>query len=78
MGCISSTTSVPREKGKVIFIVMRQQFSTVQAILAQDEKISKGMVTFASKVPRESIIEVKAKVTVPETPIDTCSQKVEL
>jgi len=26
------------------------------------DKISKGMVTFASKVPRESIIEVNATV----------------
>jgi aspartyl-tRNA synthetase len=36
------------------------------------------MVNYASKVPRESIIEVKAKVTVPEKPVETCSQKVEL
>jgi hypothetical protein len=34
--------------------------------LAADEKISKGMVNFAGKVPKESIIEIKAKVIVPE------------
>ena len=36
------------------------------------------MVAFASKIPKESIIEVKAVVTVPANPVETCSQKVEL
>jgi hypothetical protein len=36
------------------------------------------MVNFAGKVPKESIIEIKAKVIVPEKPVETCSQKVEL
>lgn len=67
-----------RAKGKLCFTVLRQQFSTIQAILAADETISKGMVNFVSKVPRESIIEVKAKVIVPDEPIETCTQKVEL
>lgn len=68
-----------RAKGKLCFVVIRQQFSTVQGVLTIDDTISKGMVNYASKVPRESIIEVKAKVTVAETPIETCSQqKVEL
>jgi aspartyl/asparaginyl-tRNA synthetase len=67
-----------RGKGNLCFIVIRQQFSTVQAILSVDEVISKGMVQYASKIPRESIIEIKAKVTVPTTPVETCSQKVEL
>ena len=36
------------------------------------------MVSYASKVPRESIIELKATVTVPEKPVETCTQKIEL
>lgn len=67
-----------RAKGKLCFVVIRQQFSTVQAMLSVDDTISKGMVSYASKVPRESIIEVKAKVIIPEKPVETCSQKVEL
>jgi len=67
-----------RGKGKLCFIIMRQQFSSIQCIIAQDDKISKGMVGYASKVPRESIIEIKGKVTVPEAPIETCTQKVEI
>jgi len=40
--------------------------------------ISKGMVTFSSKIPKESIIEIIAKVVVPDGAIDGCSQQVEL
>lgn len=36
------------------------------------------MVKFAGKIPKESIIDIKATVTVPEKPVETCSQKVEL
>lgn len=46
--------------------------------IAASETISKGMVNFASKVPKESIIEVNATVVVPEKPVDSCTQKVEL
>ena len=60
------------------FIVGREAYATVQAILAVGEGISKGMVTFASKLPSESIIELVAQVSVPDRPIDGCSQQVEL
>ena len=52
---------------------MRQQFSTIQMTVAVSDKISKGMVNFTSKVPRESIIEVQATVVSPEKPIEKCS-----
>lgn len=67
-----------RSKGKLAFFVLRDQFSTVQALLSAEGDISKGMVSYTAKVPKESIIEVKAKVVVPQSPVDTCSQKVEL
>ena len=63
-----------RGKGNACFIVGREGYSTVQAVLFKGDNISKGMVTFASKIPRESIIELVAKVTVPENPIEGCSQ----
>jgi aspartyl-tRNA synthetase len=43
-----------------------------------NETISKGMVTYASKIPKESIIEIVAVVNKPEKSIDGCSQQVEL
>ena len=36
------------------------------------------MVDYISKVPKESIVELKAKVTIPSKPIESCTQKVEL
>eukprot|EP00347_Sterkiella_histriomuscorum_P010186 403377277 len=67
-----------RGTGKMCFLVVREQFATVQAVLSVNDQISKGMVTFTSKIPKESIIDIKATVTIPEKPVQTCSQKVEL
>lgn len=67
-----------RPSGNLCFIVIRQQYATIQAVLQKSDLISKGMVTYAGKVPKESIIEVVATVTVPDSPVATCSQKVEL
>lgn len=72
-----------RGKGNAAFLVIREQFATVQAALfktAEDVEnmVSKGMVSYATKIPKESIIEVVATVVVPEKPIDGCSQQIEL
>jgi len=51
----------------------------VQANLFVDDNTSKGMVTYSSKIPKESMIEIKAKVLKAEKDIESCSQsKVEL
>jgi hypothetical protein len=36
------------------------------------------MVEYARRIPKESIIDIKAKVTIPEKPVAGCSQKPEL
>ena len=41
-------------------------------------KISKGMCKYSSKIPKESIVEIVAEVSVPDSPITGCSQQVEL
>jgi aspartyl-tRNA synthetase len=63
---------------KLCFLKLREQFATVQSVLAVSETISKGMNDFAKRIPKESIIDIKAIVTVPEVVIQGCSQKVEL
>lgn len=55
-----------RAKGKMCFIVGRQGYATVQAVLFVGDTISKGMVTYSSKIPKESIVEIIATVTVPD------------
>jgi len=56
------------------FVVVREAFATVQAVLFVGESISKGMVTYASKLPKESIIEIVATVNKPDQAIAGCSQ----
>lgn len=38
------------------------------------DNVSKGMVNYARKIPRESLIEIDAEVTKPEKPIESCTQ----
>jgi hypothetical protein len=46
----------------------------VQAVLFVDDKtVSKGMVKYASAIPRESIIDISGEVDVPKEPIAACS-----
>jgi len=40
---------------------------------ADKYKISKGMVKYAQKIPKESIVEIVARVIQPEGPITSCS-----
>lgn len=60
------------------FVVARESFATVQAVLFVGDHISKGMVAYASKIPRESIIEIVAKVVKPANAIEGCSIQHEL
>ena len=63
----------------MIFIVLREGWASVQAVLAVAEgKVSKGMVDFASKIPKESIVEIVADVIKPEGGVEGCSQQIEL
>ena len=67
-----------RGTGKMSFVVVREAFASVQAILSVSESVSKGMVTYASKLPKESIIEIVGLVNKPNQAIAGCSQQVEL
>ena len=68
-----------RAKGKTCFLSLRQQTATIQAGLFVDANTSKGMVTYSGKIPKESIVEVKAKVVKAEKEVESCTQsKVEL
>ena len=40
--------------------------------------VSPGMAEYTRRIPKESIVELKAKVVLPDKPIEGCSQKVEL
>ena len=63
----------------LVFIILRERFATVQAILQVKEgEVSPGMIKYTASIPKESIIEIKANVVAPAQPIEGCSQKIEL
>jgi len=46
----------------------------MQVVLFVDDKtVSKGMVKYATAIPRESIVDVSGEVHVPETPVAGCT-----
>ncbi len=46
----------------------------MQVVLFVDEKtVSKGMVKYASTLPRESFLDVSGDVSVPDVPVAGCS-----
>ena len=62
-----------RAKGKMCFMMLREQYATIQAGLFVDDNTSKGMVSYASKIPKESIVEIKAKVIKAGQEITSCT-----
>lgn len=64
-----------RCKGKQCFLVLRQQSSTVQCLLAVNETVSKQMVKFSGSIPRESIIDLRARVIPVEQRIESCTEQ---
>ncbi len=43
-------------------------------LFVDDQTVSKGMVKYATAVPRESIVDVEGTLKVPAEPIVGCSQ----
>lgn len=65
-----------RSKGKQCFLVLRQQSSTVQCVVAvNDRTVSKQMVKFSGSVPRESIVDVRARVVPVAAKIEACTEQ---
>jgi len=67
-----------RIKGKIGFLVLRENYYTVQALMNVGPEISPGMMKYAKSIPKESLIEVIGVVKDPKKDIKGCSQKMEL
>jgi aspartyl-tRNA synthetase len=67
-----------RGKGNNCFIVLRENFYTLQACAFKSEAVSKDMIKYMASVPNESIVDIVGKVVKPEEAIDSCTQQVEL
>ncbi len=67
-----------RSKGNNCFIVLREGFATVQAVAFKGDNMPKEMIKYMAGVPNESVVDLAGKVKIPEKPIESCSQQVEL
>lgn len=66
-----------RDKGKGAFIVLRSTMYTVQGVCFQDPDngIPPEMIKYIVGLPIESIVDVEGVVSVPDQPIESCTQK---
>mmetsp|Transcript_7627 Transcript_7627/g.8078 ORF Transcript_7627/g.8078 Transcript_7627/m.8078 type:complete len:607 (+) Transcript_7627:147-1967(+) len=64
-----------RPVGKGCFLVLRQQIDSVQAVLFQGSTVPKAMVKYASSLPLETVVDILAELTSPETPIQSTTIK---
>lgn len=72
---IRARLQTSRGKGKSAFLVLRENNATAQAVLFVDNKtVSKGMVKYASSIPKESIVDVTGVVSKPLEPVASCTQ----
>lgn len=68
---------VTRSVGKGVFVKVRSTMFTVQGVCFQDDSkgISTAMIKYIAGLPVESIVDVEGIVTVPDQPVDSCTQK---
>jgi len=68
-----------RAKGNLVFLVLRQRTTTVQAVASKSATTSKQFLGFLANLTRESIVDLNAKVMKASEPIkSTTQQDVEL
>lgn len=64
-----------RCKGKQCFLILRQQSSTVQCLIAVNDHISKQMVKFSGAISKESIVDIRGLAKGVENKIESCTEK---
>lgn len=65
-----------RDVGKGVFIVLRSTMYTVQGVCFQDQTtVPPEMIKYIVSLPIESVVDVEGVVTVPDAPVEACTQK---
>ncbi|KAJ1610290.1 aspartate-tRNA ligase [Cryptosporidium canis] len=67
-----------RCKGSLGFVLLRQTFHRLQLVVDANECSSKEMIKWLGCLPIESLIDVYGTVVVPETPVVSSTQDVEI
>ena len=64
-----------RSKANLVFLELRQNFSTIQAAAFKSDVITKDTIKFISTVQKESIVDVLATVKLTKSEVKSCSIK---
>jgi nondiscriminating aspartyl-tRNA synthetase len=66
-----------RAVGKGVFVVIRSTMFTAQGVCFQNDSkgISADMIKYIAGLPSESIVDIEGIVTVPDQPVEACTQK---
>ena len=64
--CVSGSRASSK---KLCFVTLRQQFSTVQCVVAAGGSVPVEMSQFVAAVPNESVVDVLARVNLPDQPV---------
>jgi len=64
-----------RAVGKGVFVLVRSTLYSVQGVCFESKTISPAMIKYMSKLPNESIVDMKGTITVPESPVESATQK---
>jgi lysyl-tRNA synthetase class II len=72
---LRARVATSRAVGKGIFVVLRQTTNTIQSVMFQGEDVPKAMVKYASGISLESIVDIRAVVTIPDTPVLSATVK---
>ena len=67
---------ISRTLGKGVFVLVRSSLYSVQGVAFENNStISKAMIQYIAGLPAESVVDMKGKVTVPDKPIESATQK---
>lgn len=72
---IRARLATSRAVGKGVFVLLRQRTHTVQGVVWQGAQVTKNMIKYAAGISLESIVDVRATVTAPETPVQSATVK---
>ncbi|CCW67955.1 unnamed protein product [Phytomonas sp. Hart1] len=68
---VRARVSTTRKTGKMVFLLLRDEGWSIQAMASVSEDIPKAMIDFAAQIPCESIVDIKATVHGVDVPIAT-------
>lgn len=69
----ASVENARNQSAKLSFLVFRQGLSTIQAVVAASDTLSRQMVKFAGSIPAESVVLVHGLIERPKDPVKSTS-----